>query len=148
MAAVDYHGVMVSLKAILEADASLAGVPVFIEQEPAFDVIGAGKAIVIVFDGRQTPGDLQPMAAGKRTRFHARYGIWSVGFGQSYEEAAQNRDNLLGAVDLVLMNNRTVSGKLAHAWIDGGACVPVQNSQGLAALAETVLVGEATAIAT
>lgn len=149
MAAIDYHGVMTSLKAIFEADSLTSGVPVFIEEEPAFDAYNsAGKAIIIVFDGRQAPAQIQPIAAGKRVRLHARYGVWSVGFGLSYEAAASRRDDLMGAVDLVLANNRTVSGKLSHSWIEGGVCVPVQASQGLAALAETVLIGEAVAIAT
>ena len=146
MSTIDYHGVMVSLKAIFEADSRTSGVPVFIEQEPTFDINGSGKAIVIIFDGRQAPGDIQRIAAGKHTVFRARYGIWSVGFGISYDEGAQRRDELLGAVDLVLNDNRTVSGKLSHSWVEGGVCVPVSNAQQLAALAETVLVGEASAI--
>ena len=54
MAAVDYHGILVSLKEILEADDSLAGIPVFIEEDPTFDLSGSGKAITLTL-GRRRP---------------------------------------------------------------------------------------------
>ena len=147
MAAVDFHGILTTLKTILEGDSSLAGVPVYVEEEPNFVVMGSGRALVLTLDSRRATPD-QPIAKGKRTRWHIRVAIWAIGFDLQFAEAARKRDDLVGTLELVLMNNRDVSGKLAAGWLEGGAFVPVHTAQGMYALAETVLVGEATAIAT
>lgn len=147
MAVVNYHGILTTLKELLEADDSLHGVPVLVEEEPVFDLLGAGKALVLTLDSRrETSG--QPLAAGKRTRWHIRLGIWAAGFDLKFEEAAKKRDDLVGALELVLMNNRTVQGLVGAGWIEGGVFIPVQSAQGMYALAETVMVLEATAVAT
>jgi len=147
VAVVDYHGLLTTLKTLLEADASLAGVPIRVEEDPTFDLSGAGRALVLTLASRrEAPG--QPLAAGKRTRWHVRIGIWAVGFGLTFEEAARQRDDLVGALELVLMNNRQVSGKWAAGWIEGGDFLTVRQAEGSFALAETIFVGEALAIAT
>ena len=147
MAAIDYHGILTTLKTLLEADATLAGVPVRVEEDPTFDLAGAGTALVIMLNSRrESPG--QPLAAGKRIRWHIRVSVWSVGYGLSFEEAAQRRDSLVGALELVLMKNRTVSDKVGAGWVEGGDFLTVRATDGNYALAETVLVGEAVAIAT
>lgn len=148
MPAVDYHGIVTTLKTLLEADSSLAGVQVLVEQEPVFDVLGSGKAIVLTLDSRNAPGGQQPISQGKRTRWMVRIAIWAIGFDTVFEEACRKRDDLMGTLELALMNNRTVSDKLAHSFLDGGAFIPVQDARGMYALGETVLVGEATAVAT
>ena len=147
MAAVDYHGVLTTLKTLLEADASLSGVPVFVEEDPQFDLSGAGKAIVLTLGSRR-PASGQPLAAGKRTRWEGRLGVWAVGFANTFELAAKARDDLVGSLELVLMNNRTVSDKVASGWLEGGEFISVRDqSAGNYALAETVFAFEATAIA-
>ena len=96
---------------------------------------------------REAPG--QPLAAGKRTRWHVRLSVWAVGFANTFEKAAKERDDLVGSLELVLMNNRTVGGKVAAGWLEGGEFISVRDqSMGNYALAETVFVGEAQAIAT
>lgn len=147
MAAIDYHGILTSLAAILEADASLAGSQVVVEQDPTFDLQGSGSAIVLTLDSRREAAG-QPLAAGKRTRWHVRVSCWVVGFGMSFEEAAERRDSIVGALELVLMNNRTVNGKVAAGWIEGGEFITVnRQSEGSFAMAETVLICEALAVA-
>ena len=148
MAAVDYHGILTELKAILEADASLDGVPVFIEEDPTFDLSGAGKAIVLTLS-RRRPTSGQPLAAGKRTRWEVSFSVWALGFDMSFEAAAAKRDDLVGALELVLMNNRTVSGKLGSGWLEGGEFISVRDqTSGSYAIAETLMSGEVTAVAT
>lgn len=148
MAVVDYHGILTELKTILDADATLGDVPVFIEEDPQFDLSGAGRAIVLTLSSRREGGG-QPLAAGKRTRWHVRIGVWAVGYALSFELAAKARDDLVGLLELVLMNNRTVSGKMAAGWLEGGEFISVRSqSEGSYALAETIFVGEALAVAT
>ena len=148
MAVVDYHGILTSLKTILLDDASLGDVSVFIEEDPQFDLIGAGRALVLTLGSRrEAPG--QPLAAGKRTRWHVRLSVWAVGYAITFEEAAKARDDLVGLVELVLMNNRTVNGKVAAGWLEGGEFISVRSqNEGSYALAETVFAAEALAIAT
>ena len=148
MAVVDYHGILTSMKTILEDDASLGDVPVFVEEDPQFDLSGAGRALVLTLGSRREGGG-QPLAAGKRTRWHVRVGVWAVGYALSFEAAAKLRDDLVGLVELVLMNNRTISGTVAAGWLEGGEFISVRNqTEGCYALAETIFVGEALAIAT
>ena len=148
MSAVDYHGILTSLKTIFEADASLDNVPVFIEEDPQFDLMGAGSALVLTLGSRREAAG-QPLAAGKRTRWNVRLSVWAVGYALTFEQAAKARDDLVGVLELVLMNNRTVSGKVAAGWLEGGEFISVRNqNEGSYALAETVFVGEALAIAT
>src|SRR3990167_5582044 len=113
MSAVDYHGILTELKAILEED-------------PAFDLSGAGKAIVLTLS-RRRPTSRQPLAAGKRTRWEVSFSVWAMGFDMSFEAAASKRDDLVGALELVLMNNRTVSGKLGSGWLEGGEFISVRD---------------------
>lgn len=148
MAVVDYHGILTSLKTLLEADASLDGVPVFIEEDPQFDLSGAGKAICLTLGSRREASG-QPMAAGKRTRWQGRLSAWAVGFALTFEEAAKLRDDLVGSLELVLMNNRTVSGKVAAGWLEGGEFISVRDqTTGSYAIAETIFAFEVQAIAT
>jgi len=148
VAAVNYHGLLTQLKTIIEADASLDGVPVFVEEDPAFDLSGAGKAIVLTL-GNRRPSAGQPLAAGKRTRWEVTLSAWAMGYAMSFEKAAALRDELVGALELVLMNNRTIGDKLASGWIEGGEFISVRDeTTGSYAIAETRMVGEATAIAT
>lgn len=147
MAAVDYHGILTSLKTILEADSSLNNVPVFIEEDPQFDLMGAGSALVLTLGSRREAQG-QPLAAGKRTRWNVRLSVWAVGYAITFEQAAKVRDNLVGALELVLMNNRTAGGKVAAGWLEGGEFISVRSqNEGSYALAETVFAAEALAIA-
>ena len=148
MAAVDYHGLLTTLKELLEADDTLIGVPVFVEEDPQFDLSGAGTAIILTLGNRRASSG-QPLAAGKRTRWEVTLSVWAMGFALSFDQAAKKRDDLVGALELVLMNNRTISDKLASGWIEGGEFISVRDeTTGSYAIAETRMVGEATAIAT
>ena len=148
MAAVDYHGILTTLKTLIEADALTSGIPVFVEEDPQFDLSGSGKAVVLTLGSRREAQG-QPIAVGKRTRWTVRIGVWAVAYGITFEEASRLRDGLVGDLELVLMNNRTAGGKLASGWIEGGEFISVRDqSQGTFALAETIFAGEALAIAT
>lgn len=147
MAAIDYHGILLELQAILKADSSFQNLPVEVEQEP-YDLSSAGRAIVLGLSRRrQTSG--QPISAGKGTRYHVYISIWCAGYSTQYAEAAKFRDELTGQLELVLMNNRTASGKLAAGYLEGGefATFKIPAANAICAMAETIFVGEALAVA-
>src|SRR3990167_5566547 len=150
MSAVTYTAILSALKAIFEADARTSGARVFVEEDPQFGLSDAGKAIVLTMMNR-SPTSGQPLAAGKRTRYMARIGIWSVGFDMaSFNDACVKRDALLGQTELVLMDNRTISGKVTAAQLEGGEFMTVRNpgENVFCAMAETVVSAEVAAINT
>lgn len=145
MSVVRYHEILDTLKSILEASDTLVGVPVAIEQDPSFDVGGAGKALIITLGSRRPTGG-QSLSAGKRTRYEIRLSVWALGFAVSFEEAAKARDELVAALELVLMSNRTVGDVVATGWLEGGEFISVRDTQGCYAMAETIFVCEASAV--
>lgn len=150
MAAIDYTGILSSLKAIFEADARTSNARVYVEEDPQFGQSDSGRAIVLTLVNR-TPSSGQSMAAGKRTRYAARIGAWSVGFDmESFNAACVKRDALLAQTELVLMDNRTISGKVTTAQLEGGEFFSVRNpgENVFCAMAETVIGVEVSAINT
>jgi len=149
MAAIDYAGILDELKTIFEADSRTADAHVYVEEDPQFGLADTGKSIVLTLDSR-APSAGQSMSAGTRTRYAVTIGVWTLGFHmESFREAARTRDELLAQVELVLMANRTVSGKVTAGQLAGGQFLSVL-SQGatpaFAALAETRFRVEVSAI--
>ena len=148
MAAIDYAGIRSQLKTLLEADARLAGVRVYVEEEPQIGLSDVQKAIAVFTDTRVAVAD-QSMSAGKRTRYNLRTSLWTVFFDMtSYSAACDGRDGVLAQLELVLMDNRTLGGKVTASWLEGGELFSARSPQGntFVAAAETVLVSEVSAI--
>jgi hypothetical protein len=69
------------------------------------------------------------LAAGKRTRYHLRTTFWVFAFSiESFARACDLRDALLGDLELVLMDNRTLGGKVAASWLEGGEFVSARDA--------------------
>jgi hypothetical protein len=150
MAAVDYSGILTSMKAIFEADSRTNMARVYVEEDPQFGMSDNGQAIVITMVSR-SPMAGQAIAAGKRTRYLARIGVWSVGFDMaSYQEACSKRDAILEQVELVLMANRTLGGTVTASNLEGGEFMSVRNpgDNVFCAMAETAISAEVSAINT
>lgn len=150
MAAVNYTGILSSLKAIFEADSRTSDARVYVEEDPQFGQSDVGKAIVLTMVKR-VPFTSQSIAAGKRTRYMVHIGAWSTGFDmESFNNACIKRDALLGQVELVLMANRTISGTVTAAQLEGGEFMGVLNPRDnvFCAMAETVIIAEVEAINT
>ena len=119
MARCDYYAIENAIATILRADATLAGVSVIVEDEVA---VQRGSIIGIYLDDRDAPMDLQAIAAGTRTRFNINFSIWCWHFGVGRDRTVvmQQRDDLLGKVEIALMNNRTLSNTVTMSWLNGG----------------------------
>ena len=151
VAAVDYAGIRDQLKTILEGDATLSGVRVFVEEEPQFGLSDQQKAIAVYMDRRTAAAADQNLSAGKRTRYMLRATLWTVFFSlESYKVACDGRDSVLGALELVLMANRTIGGKAASSYLDGGELISAQDASNgvFVAAGETILMMEVSAINT
>lgn len=117
MARIDYFGLEDEIGKIFRADSTLEGVKVTVEDDVEFEV---GPLITIYID-RRDPTDGQSLSAGTRTRYLLRIIIWCWQYSlESLSNAIRLRDDLLGKVELVLMKNRTVSGKVQSLWLGGG----------------------------
>lgn len=141
MPAIRYHEIVDTLKLILETHQRTADAKVFIETDPALDVVGAQKAIMIVLDKRK-PHDDQPIAAGKRTRYLLEIGVWAIGFAIDLTEAARIRDELVGEIELVLMENRTIRDKVTGSYLMGGNFITANAEKNIFSMAETILVAD------
>ena len=145
---VDYAGIRTALRTVLTASSSLSGVRIYIEQEPEIGLPDAGLALAIFALSRSATSS-QPAAAGKQTIYNLRTAIWTFSFNmESYEAACNSRDGLLGVLELVLMENRTISNKVASSWLEGGEIFSARHPDTgiFVAAAETILVSEVRAV--
>lgn len=81
----------------------------------------AGQWVGVYLRSRVAPDRDQTISAGKRTRFQVTFEIWVWGYGPTFPIAAQARDDLLGAVEIALMEDRSLDDSVEGAgWIEGG----------------------------
>jgi hypothetical protein len=148
MARANFQAALDAIKTLLEAN--ITGLTVFVEQDPVFGLSDMGKAVVVLLRNRTLSGN-QGMAAGKTNRWSVFIQLWVTGFSaESYKKAAEIRDELLGEVELVLMQNRTLSGTVGQLQLEGGVFQNAQNDSmsAFGALAELMLKAEITAVNT
>jgi hypothetical protein len=147
MAAVDYAGIREQVATILRA---LSNVRVYVEADPAAGQMDHGRSIAVFMIGRTAAQD-QSASFGKRQRWHVRLTLWTFFYSmESYEAAAAGRDTLLGEMELALMANRTLNGKVEASWFEGGDLFSAKNPQtgAFLAAAETTLVAMASTVNT
>lgn len=153
MAAIDYYGVATSLKAIFDADVTLgaAAPPVMtvIEEEIMFGVADNITMIAIYMD-RRDPHPQQSLAMGTRQRYLLQLSLWCIAFNiGSLREAINERDTLMGKVEIATMNinNRTISGKASSSWLGGGEMFSAKNPKGgFVAVGEVLLTADVQAV--
>jgi len=148
MASVNYPAILSGLKAILDADARLGGARVYIEEDPQFGLPELGKCIAIYLTRRSLHPN-QPLNAGKTTRWLLEMSIWTFGFSLEHFPAAVGvRDTLLQQLELVLQENRTISGNVTTSWMGGGDFLSARNPDNSAfvAGAETTLIADVAVI--
>lgn len=144
MARIDYYAIETNIKAALAADATLTGVMIVVEEQPNF---GDGPLILIAMDRRDAP-EGQPIAAGKRTRMRMRVRLWCFGTSLHIPDAMQARDDLIGKVEIALMNARsTLADQIGQYWITGGEFETSKGGAGFVCGGSVDVAVETTAIA-
>ena len=150
MAAIDYADIRDQLASAIAGDARTSAARVYVEEEPQFGIADAQTVVAIFTNARTAPDGEQPIAAGKRTRQWIDMLLVVALFNmESYRKACDMRDDYLGALELVLMDNRTIGGTVATAWITGGEFYSARDPSGsgaFMAVAEVNLRCEATSI--
>lgn len=120
MARIDYYGIEQALKTQLQNDSDLSGKRVEIERFPTFDPMD-GDAIYIYLENRQAPENIQRIRAGTSTDMDLFLSVWIFAFhADDNEKSAEFRDDLLGQVELAIMDDRTLGGTVDTCWINGG----------------------------
>ncbi len=119
MPAIDYFDLENEIKAVLDADADLLAldVTVFVERQMTFR---QGPEIGIYLAGREAVEERQNIAAGTEARFVLEFAIWCWEFGLEVPAAYKKLYTLLGLVEVALMRNRSLNGKVASGWPGGG----------------------------
>ena len=119
MARVDYFSIETAIKTILDADADLASVSVLIEEELT---VQRGNVIGIYLDDRDAAEQDQSLSAGTRTRFNVRFSIWCwhFGVGRDRRVPMEQRDDLVGKVEIALMKERSLNSTVDTSWLEGG----------------------------
>lgn len=151
MGAIAYSAIRDRLKVILEGDSRLEGVRVYVEEEPNFGL--QDRPAIALFADRRIPPPGQPLASGQRTRYHLRHSLWVVAFSlENFAKACEIRDSLIGNLELVLMQNRTINtagntSLVSSSWLEGGEFLNARTDSGaqcFVAMGETVFVSEVT----
>ena len=122
MARADYHAIGQAIKDVIEADEGLRRnfptLKVHVQKALTF---GKSPQVVIYLMRREAPADEQNISAGTETRFLVRFSVWCFATDLGgLDEAEEKRDDLMGYVELALMDNRQLNGTVGVIWLDGG----------------------------
>lgn len=141
----DYLGLEREVQTLLQLDPSMTGVTVTVEKQ-GLNAVELSPWVNIRLDRRDAPE--QYLAGNTRQRYLLRMILTCAQFALDVELAAQLRDDLLGAVEVVLMKNRTISELCSTSWIEGGAFDITSEDAGFVANAEIVLLADISATTT
>lgn len=118
MARLDYYTIELNIQTVLQAAAALSGVTVEVEHDVNFN---EGDHVLIKLARREAPASMQGLSAGTRTRMLVHFELYCMSCHLNVPQARQNRDNLIGNVENVLMADRTFSNsQIATSWFEGG----------------------------
>lgn len=124
----------------------MAGVTVLLEQEVVFE---RGNVVVIYLDRRDSEAT-QVIAAGTRHRYDLQFSIWCFHFALDITLSLDQRDDLVGNVEIALMKDRTLQGTVDDSDLAGGEFLngrtPEEGGGLFFAGAEVRLVAQAVAI--
>lgn len=143
MARVDYWSIQNELVEILKQN--LNDVTITLEED--FMLSSEMTPWLCVYlEGREVP-ESQPIAAGRRVRMRVRLSIWIWCYALELHAAVQARDDLVGRVELILAENRSLNDKVDALWIEGGQLPSVNTPEahGFFSGGEIVVSSEITA---
>ena len=96
-------------------------VRVEVEQDPVFGLPDDGGRACVVEAMRRTPSVGQSMAAGRRLRSRFTAIVTAIGFDmESYQKAARKRDDVIEKIELGIMSDRSIGGRVVNLEIQGG----------------------------
>jgi hypothetical protein len=151
MARINYYAIEEAIKAILDADVDVQThwdkreTRIIIEREIIFGMDEC-PCVLIYLDRREAPANMQGLSGGQRTRMSLHFSLWVAEFHlDSVAEASQNRDDLMGLVEVALMKERTLNDTVGVSWLDGGEFLTAQTDNGFISCGEILLAAEQVA---
>lgn len=148
MARVDYYAIEQELQSVLAADSSLQGTQIMVE-EPIQFAKEVGRWVEIYGERRDAPSELQRVAGGTILIYRLRLAIWCYAVGMKVSDAIKNRDELLGTVEIAIMNARIQNQltRVRNLSIEGGELPPAfqaEKNSGLISAGEIIVACEVT----
>ena len=112
MARINYTAILKAIRRVIAEDADVRRVDPRVEVNAPIPS-DLDKPFVAVYEGRREPTAGQDLAAGTRTRYAVYWEVQVHCFsGESQEDAGEQRDELLGLVEIALMRRRNLGGAL------------------------------------
>ncbi len=116
MAAIDYNDIETEIQTVLVA-ALGAGYNVTTEVTQPLD----SQPWVAIYIKDRVDSDIQVCAGGTIKKYSVTFSIWCWGWSlDNPMSAAKKRDDLIGKVEIALMGNRKLNGKVDNGTIHGG----------------------------
>lgn len=120
MAAIDYYNIKAQIKSIIENDGDVSPAVVEIDKDLWLSP-EMSPGVYIYTTGRSAPSERQQLRAGRGTVYEIRHTLIVLHHSfESIEKASELRDDFLGALEVVLMKDRTLNGAVETMWLEGG----------------------------
>lgn len=149
MSRVDYYAITEEIKTILDASAHITSTPnIVVEDDVIFGTFDHTPQIMVYLTNR-TPAPNQRIAAGRDTRYRLQFSIWvwCSGLGkQGVKDAINLRNDLLGQIELELMEKRTLNEMVDGLWLQGGDMTSIRpDKTRFVSGAELIIIAEVSA---
>lgn len=126
-----------AIKALFDGDATLQAIRETFTDVEAELLISPERTPWIGVYGTSRDVDHEPLAAGRRLSYNYRITIRVVAFNQeNLAAAAKLRDDIIGQAEIVLIQNRTLSGTVNTLRLEGGDMMSADIPEKLGFLAE------------
>jgi len=124
MALIDYNAIATGIATVIRSDATLGepGRNVTVVIEPGIvHSIEATPWIGIYLSRRDAPATMQKLRAGSSLDLELGFTLAVVEHSfDGFPEAARLRNDILGRLEVVMLNNHTLDGTVQTSWINGG----------------------------
>lgn len=134
MARIDYHAITKAVRDVLRADQGLKDWgQISVEAEDPVPIAINRLPHVGVYARDRAPAARQTLRAGTSQRYAVAWEVWVTAFSaKGFEDAAEQRDELLGLVELALMRRRDLGGAVPSGALDlrGGSFDGGQGAEG------------------
>jgi hypothetical protein len=151
MSRFDYYGLEQDIKNLIARDPGVLAhwgerdPRVLVERDLIFGMDEL-PCIIIYLKRRDAPSGMQSLSGGQRTRYRITLSIWVADFHfDDVAQACRNRDDLIGLVEVALMRDRDLGGKVGASWTEGGEFLNAETDKGFVSAGEIILIADGLA---
>lgn len=130
MAAIDYNGIAVAIRSAILDYAQTEHAFVDIETEFTYGA-ELTPVVRVYLENRDAPVDEQKIRAGTATDYWITYALLCGAYSlEGQAEAAKSRNTFLADVEVAMMVDRTLGGKVTTLWLEGGQVFSARDAEG------------------